>query len=320
MQKISYEDVKMQLQVEGCAMGAVHPVEYHAWKGRLAAELGMPVTSKSELADFAANRYAWKLAKEAGVRKSSPALELGSLVDCLALTPELYEEQYLCEPKRVALKKDGTPYANGQQDPEQKAEWEAAAAAGKRVLTPEEYERAATIAGQAVAHLSKLGLEIGETCATQVGMWVCLEELGGVPLATPVVLCGMLDLVPVEGERLMDLKTTSKEVANGQGLVYHAEDFAYGVQAAMYVDMYNLCMGAEVRREFSFLFVGTGEPVQSRELVMRADTLELYRVMYQDWVRAFAEAHATGDFGTPELEELVYVPTRRVTSYERGAV
>ena len=176
---ITYEEVLMQLQVEGCAMGNVHPVEYHAWKGRLAAELGMPVTSKSDLVDFAANKYCWKLAKDAGVRKVSPALELGSLVDCLVLTPELFSEQYLCEPKRVALKKDGTPYVNGQQDPEQKAEWEAAAAAGKRILSPDELERGESIACQALNHMSKLGLVVRETCATQVGMWVCLEEVGG---------------------------------------------------------------------------------------------------------------------------------------------
>lgn len=313
MNRLTYEQVVAQLKANGCAAGVVNPTEYHAWKGKLAEELGMPVTSKSDLADFAANRYAWKKAKDGGVRKSSPALELGSLVDCLVLTPELFDEQYLCEAKRVALKKDGTPYANGQQDPAQKAEWEAAAAAGKRVLSPEELERGRMIAAQATAHMAQIGLVVGETCDTQVGLWVCLEELDGEPLAMPVILCAMLDCLPHEGERIVDLKTTSKDVGNESALVYHAEDFWYGAQAAMYIDLYNLVSIFDERREFSFLFVGTsGDIIMSRELVMLADSLGLYRKVYYGWVRAFALAHKEQDFGTPELEAVVYAPSRRL--------
>lgn len=312
MNRVTYEQVVAQLKTSGCAAGQVNPTEYHAWKGRLAEELGMPVTSKSDLADFAANRYAWKKAKEAGTRKSSAALELGSLVDCLALTPELFEEQYLCEPKRVALKKDGTPYANGQQDATQKAEWEAAVAAGRRLLSPDEYERGARIAGQVVRHMELIGLVVGETCDTQVGLWVCVAELGGVPLATPIILCAMLDVLPHEGRRIVDVKTTGKDVASESALVYAAEDFWYGAQAALYTDMFNLVAPDDERCEFVFLFVGTGGEVpMSRELVMLGDSLALYREVYTGWVREFALAHADGDWGTPELEAVVYAPSRR---------
>lgn len=308
---ITFEEVVEGLRTQGFAIGAVNPREYHAWKGQLAEELGCPVTSKSDLGDFAANAYRYKWNKDHGVRKSSDALRLGSLVDCLTLTPELFAQEYLCEPKRVAVKKDGTPYANGQQDAEQKAAWAAAEAAGVTVLSEEELKRGKELACRATEHLAERGLVLGKTFTSQVAMWVCLRELGDTPLAMPVVVTGMMDILPVEGASIWDLKTTSMDVDNVTKLQYTLEDFHYGVQAALYTDMYNLCTG-EHRNEFSFLFVGTGAPpAMSREVVMQEGTLEYYRAMYERWIIAFAAAHAYNDWGSATLERRFYMPTVR---------
>lgn len=315
---ISYEEVVQKLTSDGYAIGAVNPQEYHGWKPLLAAELGVPVTSKSELGDFAACPLRYKYNKDHGVKKGSDALRLGSLVDCLVLTPELFDKEYKCEAKRVALKKDGTPYANGQQDAVQKAEWEAAEAAGVTVLAPEELARARAIACRATEHLAERGLVLGETFQSQVGMWVCLREVGGVPLACPVVVTGMLDILPFEGKSIDDLKTTSLPVENEVRLMYTLEDFHYGVQGALYLDMFNLCTG-EGRDEFSFLFVGTGEPpVMSREVVMQEDALVFYRAMYERWLVAFAAALAYDDWGLPTLPRMFYSPTSRERKAAKG--
>ena len=308
---ISYVDVLVRLQTDGYAIGAVNPKEYHKWKDQLAAALDVPVTSKSDLGDFAQSSLRYRYNKEHGVKKSSDALRMGSLVDCLTLTPELFDKEYLCEPKRVAVKKDGTPYANGQQDPKQKEEWEAAEAQGITVLTPEELEKAKGIAGRATEHLAERGLMLGKTFQSQVAMWVCLRSVGGVPLACPVVVTGMMDILPLDGGCIWDLKTTSMPVENEVKIMYTLEDFHYGVQAALYTDMFNLCTG-EQRDEFSFLFAGTGElPVMSREVTLQTEALDFYRAMYERWLVAFALAHATGDWGVPTLPRKFYTPTMR---------
>ena len=308
---ISYAEVLVRLQTDGYAIGAVNPKEYHKWKGMLAEALDVPVTSKSDLSDFAACPLRYRYNKENGVKKSSDALRMGSLVDCLTLTPELFDKEYLCEPKRVAITKDGKPHAKGWQDPEQKAAWEAAAAAGITVLAPEELERAKGIAGRATEHLAERGLILDKTFQSQVAMWVCLRSGGGVPLACPVVVTGMVDILPLDGGCIWDLKTTGVPVENELKVVYTLEDFHYGVQAALYTDMFNLCTG-EQRDEFSFLFVGTGDlPVMSREVTMQTEALEFYRDMYERWLVAFAMAHATGDWGVPTLPRKFYTPTLR---------
>ena len=308
---ITYEQVLERLQTDGYAIGAVNPREYHKWKGMLAEALDVPVTSKSDLSDFAACPLRYRYNKENGVKKCSDALRLGSLVDCLVLTPELFSAEYLCEPKRVAVKKDGTPYANGQQDAEQKAAWEAAEAQGITVLTLEELAKAKVIAQRASEHLAERGLILGQTFQSQVAMWVCLRSVGGVPLACPVVVTGMMDILPLGGSSIWDLKTTSMPVENEAKLMYTLEDFHYGVQAALYTDMYNLCTG-EQRDEFSFLFTATGElPVMSREVTMQTEALEFYRAMYERWLVAFALAHATGDWGLHTLPRKFYTPTLR---------
>lgn len=315
---ISYDEVVKRLTSDGYAIGAVNPKEYHKWKPLLAAELGVPVTSKSDLGDFAACPLRYKYNKDHGIKKGSDALRLGSLVDCLVLTPELFDMEYRCEPKRVALKKDGTPYANGQQDPAQKAEWEAAEAAGIVMLAPEELAHAKAIACRATEHLAERGLVLGKTFQSQVAMWVCLRSVGGVPLACPVVVTGMMDILPLEGKSIDDLKTTGLPVENEVKLMYTLEDFHYGVQAAMYTDMYNLCTGEE-RDEFGFFFAGTGElPVMSREVVMQAEALEFYRAMYERWIIAYAAAHAMNDWGLPTLPRKFYTPTIRERKAAKG--
>ena len=308
---ITYEQVLERLQTDGYAIGAVNPREYHKWKGMLAEALDVPVTSKSDLSDFAACPLRYKYNKDRGIKKSSDALRMGSLVDCLTLTPELFDKEYLCEPKRVAITKDGKPHAKGWQDPEQKAAWEAAEAQGITVLTPEELAKAKVIAQRASEHLAERGLMLGKTFQSQVAMWVCLRSVGGVPLACPVVVTGMMDILPLGGSSIWDLKTTSMPVENEQKLMYTLEDFHYGVQAALYTDMFNLCTG-EQRDEFSFLFAATGElPVMSREVTMQTEALEFYRAMYERWLVAFALAHATGDWGLHTLPRKFYTPTLR---------
>lgn len=308
---LTYDDVLAALRKEGRACGPVNPGEYHCWKPMLESELGCPVVSKSTLADFGANPYKFKWEQENGVRKTSESLALGSLVDCLTLTPHLFAEQYLCEPVRVQLKKDGTPYADGRQDPAQRAEWLAKEEDGVHVITEEQLARGKAIAEQATLHLYMMGLSPGETYTSQVGLWVYLTELGGQKLASPVVVTGMLDVCPTAGA-LMDLKTTSVDVSSAAKVGYTTEDFHYGLQAALYTDLFQLCSGEpKPRPGFVFLFVGTSEPYMSRELRMGEDVLDLFRAEYQRLIRRYADCWTLDDWGDSILAPINYQPSAR---------
>ena len=306
---LTYDDVLAALRKEGRACGPVNPGEYHCWKPMLEAELGCPVVSKSTLADFGANPYKFKWEQENGVRKTSESLALGSLVDCLTLTPHLFAEQYLCEPVRVQLKKDGTPYADGRQDPAQRAEWLAKEEDGVHVISEEMLAKGKAIAAQAELHLDMLGLRQGKTYQSQIGMWAYLTELGGQRLATPVIITGMLDICP-KGGALVDLKTTSVDISSATKVSYTTEDYHYGLQGALYTDLWQLCScEAKPRYGFVFLYVSTAPPYMSRELRMTNDVLDLYRPEYQRLVRRYADCWKTNDWGDAMLEPINYQPS-----------
>lgn len=310
---LTFDDVLQALLSEGKCSGRVNPAAYHAMKPRLEAELGCPVVSKSTLADFMASPYRFKYNLDNGGRKTSEGLALGSIVDCLTLTPELFAEQYLCEPVRVQTKKDGTPYADGRQDPAQREEWAAKAEQGITVITEEYRDRAQTIADLATQSLALEGLKLGETFVSQVGMWVYLTELGGQKLACPVVVTGMLDICPTEpgATKLWDLKTTSADVGSPTKLGYTMEDFHYGMQAALYADLWKLCSGEEETRAFSFMFVGTVQPFMTRAVHIGEDTQELYRAEYFNAVHDYCIAYHLDEWGSPQQEDIFFTPSAR---------
>lgn len=305
---ISKDTVITELQDKDIAIGRVKPAEYHQWKTDIATQMGMPVVSKSTLADFMANPYLFNYNRLNGIRKESAAMALGSLVDCLCLTPELFGESYRVEEKRVALKKDGTPYANGQQDAAQKAEWAELEEKGIKVISPFEKETADDIAAQATGHLESLDIILGVNAITQLAIWAVLREIDGIALATPIILTGMLDVAACTTNSIVDVKTTSVDVANKNKLFWQIEDYRYGMQAAIYSDLYTLAFGAD-GVNFAFLFTATAMPTMSRLIVMPDTAIEMYRIEYKTGLRKYAEAVNTKYWGESMLDECEFRPT-----------
>ena len=118
----------------GEACGRVdNPQAYHDSKK------GIPhCVSKSMLTDFARNPYKWKYRQDEGIEKVSQGFRFGSLVDCLALTPDQFQNQYLVEEWLPGVNKNGS-VSKTKQDDGQAARWAAFADRGGAVLTPEEF-------------------------------------------------------------------------------------------------------------------------------------------------------------------------------------
>lgn len=327
MSTMLYDDVVAALRGKGKCMGAVNPQEYHAWKARLAEEFGCPVVSKSALADFYRSAYRYRWNEQHAVKKEGKGLRIGSMVDTLVLTPHLWESLYTHpwlpkEEKRFKLKKNGEP--SKTQDPAQKEQWETEEAEfsarcereGITMLKDGEEEEMREIAAQATDHLEDLGLVLGVSFVSQVGLWLYVEEIGGQRLEVPLIVTAMLDVLPDAagthgfGRALLDLKTTSANVEDSEKLCYTMEDFLYGLQGALYLDVFNLVTG-ETRDAFGFLFVSNSLPALSRLVVMDDAALTPYRHLYVLLLLRFAAACKLGDWGSPQLETVPYVPSRK---------
>ena len=299
----SADEVIAALNERGACWGRVPSTEaYHAWKPLIEQELGAAVVSKSALHEFAVSPYRFKWGK----RKESDGMRFGQLVDGLALTPEGFaSEFYVLSEKIDRRTKAG------------KEAWAAveAEAAGRTLVQPEEYAQAERCAILAEAALDEYGLRMGENATAQVAMFVFMAEIFGEALPCPLVVTGCLDILPHEGETLWDLKTTREDVESEGRLSRVCEDFAYGVQAALYRDLFYVCTG-ERREVFRFLFVSTmtkddEQPaVQCRVVSMENGTLLHYAQYYTRLLREYAAAYDSGEWGSEHLPEVVFVPSK----------
>ncbi len=287
----------------GRAMGYVTPAAYHAAKGKL-----KNCVSKSTLTEFARNPYRFKWNRDNGIEKTSSGFRFGSLVDALVLTPDLFGSLYRVEAVKVATKKDGTPYLNGQQDKQQKEEWAALAEAGVTIISPEEYDAAAFCADDVTKELARQGLILGETFDSQVGFMFHLEIPVSDGEREPVNFMGMIDILPRDPERpIKDLKTTACHVDSVYDIDRSIRSYSYGIQAATYSDMVAQITGYQ--RDFSFFFVENAPPHCMADVTMRRDALDMYRKKYWRHLCLYAECCHTGVWGSKIQEPRDYVPT-----------
>lgn len=288
------------LNENGCWSGQVMPEVYHAAKKELEKRMKLPVVSKSLLWDFMKDPYGsrWRAIQE--VKKESEALRKGSLVDCLTLTPELFDDLYVVEEinRRTNAGKARV------------AELEAA---GKVIVAPEEYEGA-----RKVAMLAREELEarMGEY-RTQVACWAYVEAVNGEALPCPMVITGMFDVLGsgTVVDPIVDLKTTSRSIVDAREVSRNMAEFGYGVQAAVYTDLCLLARGEA--RPFRFFYVSLEEPVRMRWVDVNEVDIELYRARYFAGLRAYAECWSGDDWGSAVLPDMTYeVP---VWDAKRGA-
>lgn len=307
---ITLAQVKADLETQGYSWGRVHTDQYHKWK----SELPGLVVSYSSLKEFAECPFAYKWELENNVKKDTASLRLGSRVDCLVLTPWAFDKRYPLAEKRVQLKKDGTPYADGRQDPEQKAEWEKDYfQKGIERLSQDELEEVESIADSALTLMEQENLILGKTCTSQLALFARVDEASGVPLAMPVTLCCALDIAPLDGrETLYDLKTTSRPVRSERQLAYTIRDLHYDLQAAVYTACWLAITGQET--DFAFLFVETMEgPHMARKVTIPRHAMQQAKDLLTHLLLSRAKAEKEQNFGTCILPATEYNPQNQIT-------
>lgn len=300
MKKIDFTD----LEKTGRAFGTVTAEEYHQRFHTDAAKLENCI-SKSSLVEFAESPFLYRYNIENGIRKTSPGFHFGSLLDTLVLTPDEFPLRYKVDTPRVAVKKDGTPYANGMQDREQAAEWAELAAQGVTVISPEEMSQAEAARDKVNATLAKHGLILGDTFDSQVGLAfkMAMPVLGknGEEETCTITVTGMIDILPRDPALpIIDLKTTSKPVHIRYEIDKQIRAYTYGWQAAFYADMVRAVMQQE--RFFRFLFVNSAAPHCRAWVDMQAAELNSYRAKYRPKLAEFAQCCHTNTWPGEELE------------------
>lgn len=204
------------------------------------------VMSRTELRAFANNPHGW-IQGELEV-KPSGAMLFGSLVDAMLLDPSALA-QFAARPTTYVDSKGATKPWNGNSNTCK--DWlKRAAAEGKQVVSEYAYKQAEKAARLAREN-SVFGVMLSGAQTQVVLEWSYLDAETGIE----VPLKAMVDLVPVHGGALVDLKTAA--AGDRRSFTIEIEKRKYYYQAGFYLWGWRECKDSE-RNLFAWHVIETG--------------------------------------------------------------
>jgi len=233
------------------------------------------IMSRGELVDFLECPMKW-LASE-GLDEKSKAMDFGSLVDMLALTPELFDKRYVVTPDQYTNAK-GESKDWSYQSPTCREWRDEQEANGMSVVTPDELEKAKVAVTRLMADD-----QIREfiQCSRKQVMVVGEYHDHDTGLVIPVR--ALTDLVPDPkhvrfGKSLGDLKTA----ANAHPLAWPnaIRDHGYDAQAAINLDLHTAATPDVERIEFRHIIQESKPPFQTGRRIVSEQFIERGRSIY----------------------------------------
>lgn len=179
-----------------------------------------PAASNSTLCLYEQNPGNVPWSKRAPIIEGDDATDLGSLVHCKALTPHLFNQQYIVQPLINKQSKKGKAEAEA-------FEWQAEQS-GKKVITDEMNRKADNMVASMMAHPEFENVLASANLQTEVTiLWVDKET--GV-----LCKCRCDTFIPMDGASVvvMDLKTTGDITK----LKYSVVDYGYDRQQVHYTE------------------------------------------------------------------------------------
>jgi len=260
----------------------VNPDVYHNQQAaRGAAEFFM---SPSSLKQFGQCPERWKLGYNP---PESDAKSYGSLLDCLVLTPELFESRYVLQPETYTNEKMEVKKWNNNAT--KCKEWNERQV-GKKVLSQHELQQATTAKNRLMAdEVIASFINASDKQVLVEGEWHD-EETGLVAK----VRC-LMDLVPRKDtefyKSLGDLKSTrTAALIPFQRDVYK---MGYHVQGAFDLDLFTTATG-EDRCNWVFCIQESYPPWQTGKRLLSEDYLEIGRAEYKRLLRLYCKCVKTG--------------------------
>lgn len=248
------------------------------------------IMSRGHLMEFATCPARWLAGVESDETKST---EWGSLIDCMVLTPEKFDERYAVCPAeypRTPTNKDPSTSKPWNWNADYCKEWRDARAPLLPVKADqfEEAERAVK-AVKADPEISALLLESGKQVMA-VAEWQDQETGISVPLRI------LLDIAPHKnsrfGDSLADFKTCADATPRAWGRAVY--EHGYHIQAAIYKDVWESATG-EDRKYFLHAIQESFAPFQvgHRCLIDGGTMMDLGRRVYQDALRRYCQCLKT---------------------------
>jgi hypothetical protein len=227
--------------------------------------------SKSLLWAFNQSPYKWAY----GARESSgatPAMELGSLIHCMALTPHLLDSEYIVSGYDAFRTNESKAWKEDQE------------AQGISVITAKTW---------GIAHAATKELKAQWLYPTNISPEVAVfGEIDGVEIK------GMIDIVPTldspDADSLFDLKTTAS-IDSEDALQRLIINRGYHWQAALYLDLYNAATGGN-RDSFVFIFLETSSPYETAFVRITTDFIEQGRKEYRKALARWKTCVELGNF------------------------
>ena len=229
------------------------------------------------------------------------SIRLGSLVDCMLLTPFATSETYVRQPSIYVDEKGVEKRWNGNA--KVCKEWKREQLdAGKTIVAADEWADAIVMVDSiAEKRIDSWGGTVREFIAASNRQTMAVAELDFYGVKIPMRV--MIDVCPKSGGFLWDLKTTGKIGSDDWGK--SVSNFHYDFQAWMYTQVYNRASG-ETRNDFGHLCVSNSAPFLPAVRSLSRQRMEIGKRKFEAAVAAYARGIQTGEFpGYPdEVEEV----------------
>lgn len=194
--------------------------------------------SKSVLWELdSSSLYKWRFHKEE--KTITDAIEWGSLVDCLATTPELAATDIVVNPFDSYRTNDAKKWRE-----EQRAE--------KRIITTKEDFAAAHQAVKMLRETCRASADIFAKSTKQV---IIAGLLHGVKIK------GLVDLAPEGEDFLADLKTTA--TFSLEGFAKRTASLGYHMQAGIYLNLWNAMFPHDQRTRWKLIWQDEAAPYEA---------------------------------------------------------
>ena len=169
----------------------------------------------------------------------TPAMQWGSLVDCLTTTPELVEEEIRISPFSSYRTKEAKKWRDEQL------------AVGKTIITQPQFDEGVK-ASEMLMQTNVQSAEIFDGSLKQV---IIGAKISGVQFK------GLVDLAPVGKDYLVDLKTTGMDFTL-EGFSKAIANFGYHVQAGLYLALWNSTHPEDTRQRFKIVWQSSNPPYE----------------------------------------------------------
>jgi exodeoxyribonuclease VIII len=220
--------------------------------------------SKSLICNFIEDPAAWK----ASVKKEpTAAMQAGSVLDCLLTEPDKFETRYVMSQYDEFRTNESKAWRQEMID------------AGITVLKQDQFDAAQA---QLMAIRSK-----PEAAALLDGarFQVAFRHKTAHPFASK----GLIDILPDDGETIVDLKTcASSALESKRSLRKYIYDWMYHVQAGCYCEGYSIASGEE-RTRFKFIFVTSTAPYRVAVVELPIAAIMFGADIYRNGVNRFAK-------------------------------